>query len=113
MQIINAKIEFLMMSIGVGLFPANTLISLQRLQSLAFGFGTFAYAKDRASSPHDGLLRESPTPMLLYNVTGYSIFSVNSHTQNQKQLKKICVIASPQGVAIPMKRNKDVTKHEK
>jgi len=25
------------MSIGAGLFPANTLIPLQRLQSLAFG----------------------------------------------------------------------------
>jgi|WetSurMetagenome_2_1015567.scaffolds.fasta_scaffold06977_6 hypothetical protein len=49
-------------SIGVGLFPANTLIALQRLQSLAFGCGTFAYAKDQASSPHNGLLKEKPIP---------------------------------------------------
>ena len=48
------------MSIGAGLFPANTLIPLQRLHSLAFGFGTFACAKDQASSPHDGLLKENP-----------------------------------------------------
>ncbi len=51
------------MSICVGPFPANTFISLQRLHSLAFVFGTFAYAKDRASSSHDGLLKEYPTPM--------------------------------------------------
>jgi len=42
---------------GVGPSLSNTLISLQLLQSLAFGFGTFAYAKDRASSPLDGLFR--------------------------------------------------------
>jgi len=47
------------MSIYVGLFPANALIALQRLHSLAFGFGTFAYAKDQASSPRDGLLRKT------------------------------------------------------
>jgi len=35
--------------------------SLQRLSSLAFGVGTFAYAKDQASSPHDGLHEEKPT----------------------------------------------------
>jgi len=46
----------LRIGICVGLFPANTLITLLRLHSLAFGIGTFAYAKDRASSPHDGLL---------------------------------------------------------
>ena len=32
-------------SIGVGLFPANTLIPLLQLHSLAFGFGTFASQK--------------------------------------------------------------------
>jgi hypothetical protein len=37
----------------------NTLLALRRLQSLAFGFGTSAYAEDRASLPHDGLLRRS------------------------------------------------------
>ncbi|OPY74363.1 MAG: hypothetical protein A4E63_00746 [Syntrophorhabdus sp. PtaU1.Bin050] len=42
--------------------PANTLIALQRLHSLALGFGTFAYAKDRASLPYDGLLKDNPTP---------------------------------------------------
>ncbi|MBA4418441.1 MAG: hypothetical protein C0392_11130 [Syntrophus sp. (in: bacteria)] len=47
------------MSICVGIFHANTLITLQRLQSLAFGFGTFADAKDQASLPHDGLLRKT------------------------------------------------------
>ena len=64
------------MSIGVGPSLENTLIALQRLHSLAFGFGTFAYAtgqsrrkymsdKDRASSPHDGFLRDAPTPFLM------------------------------------------------
>ena len=53
------------MSIGVGLFPANTLTSLQRRPSLAFNFGTFAYAKDQASLLHDGLLMKTRhhTPM--------------------------------------------------
>jgi hypothetical protein len=45
-----------MVSIGAGLFPANTLIRSSGFHSLAFGFGTFASAKDRASLPHDGLL---------------------------------------------------------
>jgi hypothetical protein len=45
-----------------GVVHANTLLALQRLQSLAFGFGTFAYAKDRASLPHDGLLKDNPPP---------------------------------------------------
>jgi hypothetical protein len=77
-----------MVYICVGLFPPNTFIALQRLHSLAFGFGpyyrglrrplylrsrqslplsstvwadfkTFAYAKDQASSPLDGLLRKT------------------------------------------------------
>jgi len=43
-------------------FPANTFTPFQRLHSLAFSFGTFAYAKDRASLLHDGMLEESPTP---------------------------------------------------
>ena len=42
--------------------PRKHAHSLQRLQSLAFGFGTFAYAKDQASLPLDGLLKENPTP---------------------------------------------------
>jgi hypothetical protein len=36
--------------------PRKHAHSLQRLYSLAFDFGTFAYAKDQASSPLDGLL---------------------------------------------------------
>jgi len=48
------------MSIYVGLFPANTLITLQRLHSLAFGFKNFyLIAKDQASLPHDGLLEKT------------------------------------------------------
>jgi hypothetical protein len=54
---------------GVGLSFTNTLIALQRLHSLAFGFGTFAYAKDQASLPHDGLLKENPPPLPI-NYTG-------------------------------------------
>jgi len=50
--------------------PTNTLTTLQRLHSLAFGFGTFAYAKDRGSSLHDGLLREYPTPCS-YSMAGF------------------------------------------
>jgi len=41
--------------------PRKHAHSLQRLYSLAFGCGTFAYAKDQASLPH-GLLKENPTP---------------------------------------------------
>jgi hypothetical protein len=65
---------------GDPLPSANTLVTpvpargLLRLHSLAFGFGTFAYAngliakvlsseKDRASSPRDGLLKDNPPPM--------------------------------------------------
>ncbi len=47
---------------GYGSSYTNTLVPLQRLHSLAFGFGTFAYAKDRASLPHDGLLKDNPPP---------------------------------------------------
>ena len=48
------------MSICVRLFPANTLITLQRLHSLAFGFKNFCLiAKDQASLPHDGLLERT------------------------------------------------------
>jgi hypothetical protein len=47
-------------------FPANTLIALQRLHALAFGCGTFAYAKDQASLPLDGLLKGIPDTMLLW-----------------------------------------------
>jgi len=47
---------------GEGLSSANMLVALQRLHSLAFGFGTFAcYAKDPASSSHDGLLDDNPS----------------------------------------------------
>jgi len=38
----NITLSTLCNLFGVGTFPANTLIALQRLQSLAFGFGTFA-----------------------------------------------------------------------
>ena len=41
--------------------PRKHAHALQRLHSLAFVFGTFAYAKDQASSPLDGLLQENPT----------------------------------------------------
>jgi hypothetical protein len=61
---INTQPELSMrMGIGVGLFPANTLTPLRRLHSLAFDLGTFAYAKDQASLPHNGLLKENPTQM--------------------------------------------------
>jgi hypothetical protein len=52
-----------MVSTGSRLSSANTLLALLRLQSLAFGFGTFAYAKDQASLPHDGLLKDNPPPV--------------------------------------------------
>ena len=42
--------------------PRKHAHSLQRLQSLAFGFGTFTYAKDQASLPLDGLLEQNPIP---------------------------------------------------
>ena len=37
--------KFILFSIGSGLFPANTLIPLLRLHSLAFDFETFASQK--------------------------------------------------------------------
>lgn len=52
------------MSICVGPFPANTLFALRRRPSLAFGYGTFAYAKDQASLPLDGLHKDYPDTML-------------------------------------------------
>jgi hypothetical protein len=58
------------MNIGVGFFPAKTLITLLRLHSLALSFGTFASAKGQASSPHDGLLRESPIQMFYGDISG-------------------------------------------
>jgi hypothetical protein len=44
--------------------------------SLAFGFGTFAYAKDQASLLLDGLLVESPTQMLFSELFGVNDQSV-------------------------------------
>jgi hypothetical protein len=43
----------------VSSFPRKHAHSLQRLKSLAFDFGTFAYAKGRASLSLDGLLRKT------------------------------------------------------
>jgi hypothetical protein len=43
-------------------FPRKHARSLRRRPSLAFGVGTFADAKDQASLPLDGLLREILTP---------------------------------------------------
>jgi hypothetical protein len=59
---------------GRELSSTNTLFPLLRLHSLAFGFGTSAYAngliakvlsseKDRASSPHNALLKDNPRPV--------------------------------------------------
>jgi hypothetical protein len=61
----NGRKEGIWEMIGTGcrLPSTNTLLTLQRLQSLAFGFGTFASAKDRASSPLDGLLKGNPQPV--------------------------------------------------
>ena len=59
------------MSIVCRAFPANTLIRSSGTHSLAFGFGTFAYAKDRASLPLDGLLKENPTPC------SHDLFGIN------------------------------------
>jgi hypothetical protein len=39
--------------------PRKHVHSLQRLHSLALDFGTFAFAKDQASLPLDGLLRKT------------------------------------------------------
>gem|GEM_PF-3894636 len=52
-------------SVSVSGIPRKHAHSLQRLHSLAFVFGTFAYAKDRASSSLDGLLKEHPIPYSL------------------------------------------------
>jgi hypothetical protein len=62
----------------------SQVLTLQRLQSLTFGFGTFAYAQrfnregsverqDRASSPHDGLLKDYPDTMLSRLIWVYRI----------------------------------------
>jgi hypothetical protein len=51
---------------GIELFPANTFVSFQRLHSLAFRHGTFAYAKDQASLSSRRFALENPTPMLLH-----------------------------------------------
>gem|GEM_PF-3368209 len=40
------------MSIGVGCFPANTLIRSSGLHLLAFGFGTFASQKTELKTFH-------------------------------------------------------------
>jgi CopG family nickel-responsive transcriptional regulator len=50
-------------------FPANTLIAFQRLHSLAFGCGTFAFAKDRASLPSRRFAKRIPGQ--LQNIFGF------------------------------------------
>ena len=76
--------------VGTGdwLSPANTLVTLQRLHSLAFGFGTSAYAKDRASLPHDGLLKDNQPPLPinhfgLFNAGFASVAQPNRSTGGQ------------------------------
>ena len=53
-------------------FSSQTRSVAPATTSLAFDFGTFAHAKDRASLSLDGLLKESPTPcshdLILYNI---------------------------------------------
>ena len=69
-------------SIRVGLFLANTLIPFQRLHSLAFSIGTFAYAKDQASLLLDGLLKDYPTPCFpeLFEVNDQSVLARGRHS---------------------------------
>jgi hypothetical protein len=67
--------------------PNKHAQSLQRQHSLAFGCGTFAHAKDQASLPLDGMLKENPTPFsrkLSGLVHRIGTFSPNSEliTQN-------------------------------
>jgi hypothetical protein len=77
-----------MISIRVGVFHANTLFALQRLQSLPFGFGTFVYTKDRASSPHDGLLKDYPTQSS-NNISGIKGIPKDSLRVNHVSVNKI------------------------
>jgi hypothetical protein len=55
----------------VSAIPRKHAHSLQRRPSLAFGCGTFADAKDQASLPLDGLLKDYPTPCFneLFGIT--------------------------------------------
>ena len=50
----------------------SQLLTLRRLHSLAFGFGTSAYAQDRASLPLDGLLRRPRHHTLLTSTVHFS-----------------------------------------
>jgi hypothetical protein len=49
----------------MSVIPRKHAHSLRRRPSLAFIFGTFAYAKDQASLLHDGLLRKTRHPALM------------------------------------------------
>jgi hypothetical protein len=64
------------MGIGVGLFPANTLITLLRLHSLAFGFGTFAYMQKTKLPRLTTVYSGKPDTDALMTYMGYAIFSV-------------------------------------
>jgi len=69
-------------------FPANTLITLQRLQSLAFGFGTFAYSCKRPSFlASRRFATGKPAADALTMYPGYAIFYVylNSNIKCYKQ----------------------------
>ena len=50
---------FLLKCLPVSAIPRKHAHSFQRRILLTFGFGTFADAKDQASSPLDGLLRKT------------------------------------------------------
>ncbi len=61
-NIIAAQLEDLRMSICVGHSRKHVPFSFQRLHSLAFRHGTFAYAKDQASLSSRRFAQENPTP---------------------------------------------------
>jgi hypothetical protein len=63
---------------------ANQLPALQRLQSLAFDFGTSAYAEDRASLPLDGLLRRPRHRALLINPGPFNVLGETGLVQKTR-----------------------------
>jgi hypothetical protein len=65
--------DFLLECVSVSGIPRKHAHSLQRLHSLAFGCGTFADAKDQASLPLDGLLKDYPTPCFKDLITAGSV----------------------------------------
>jgi len=76
-------------------FPLKHALSLQRRNSLAFDIGTFAFAKDQASLPHNGLLGKIRHYLLLISFALNTNFYSELRTLNSELVHRLTNCLSP------------------